>query len=286
MKIELTKEQVIKIIEEELPKIIERHPEVKAKLVEVLEEKMATKEDIKMLIEQIEKNRQESNKRFEQLIKEMNKRFEEINQRFEEMREDTNKRFEETNERFEQLIKEMNKRFEEVNRRFEEMRKDTDKRFEEIRKEFNERFEQLTKGMRDGFKKLSDTISAVGSRWSIFSERAFRDAMSDLLKKLGLDKAEKWVELDEEGIVFGHPSMVEVDLLIKNNVHYLIEVKSSVSEGDAIKLKNIGELYEKKTKVKPQLVFVTPFMREKAKILCKKYGIKYYVGIVEPEEEG
>ena len=250
MKIELTKEQVIKIIEEELPKIIERHPEVRAKLVEVLEEKMATKEDIKMLIEQIEKNRQESNKRFEQLIKEMNKRFEEINQRFEEMREDTNKRF------------------------------------EEIRKEFNERFEQLTKEMRDGFKKLSDTISAVGSRWGIFSKRAFRDAMSDLLKKLGLDKAEKWVELDEEGIVFGHPSMVEVDLLIKDNVHYLIEVKSSVSEGDAIKLKNIGELYEKKTKVKPQLVFVTPFMKEKAKILCKKYGIKYYVGIVEPEEEG
>ena len=31
MKIELTKEQVIKIIEEELPKIIERHPEIKDK---------------------------------------------------------------------------------------------------------------------------------------------------------------------------------------------------------------------------------------------------------------
>ena len=75
-------------------------------------EKLATKEDLKMLIEMF-------NKRFEAV----DKRFEDINRRFENMQKFVEKRFED-----------MNKRFEEMNRRFEAI----DKRLEDINKRFED----------------------------------------------------------------------------------------------------------------------------------------------------
>ena len=58
----------------------------------------ATKQDIKMLVEQMREDhrilREEMNKRFEQMQKNMDKRFEQIDKRFEQMQENMNKRFE------------------------------------------------------------------------------------------------------------------------------------------------------------------------------------------------
>jgi len=69
-------------------------------------EKLATKEDLKMLIEMF-------NKRFEDMQKYMEKRFEAVDKRF----EDINKRFEA-----------IDRRFEDVNKRFEDMRYYIDRR--------------------------------------------------------------------------------------------------------------------------------------------------------------
>ncbi|MEO0270640.1 MAG: hypothetical protein ABIM98_04245 [candidate division WOR-3 bacterium] len=67
-----------------------------------------------------------------------------------------------------------------------------------------------------------------------------------------------------------------MDLVIKDDKHYLIEIKSSVSDGDVLKFKRIGEFYEKKTGVKPELFIVSPYIREEAKEKCKVFGIKFY----------
>ena len=64
----------------------------------------ATKDDIKMLIQQMDK-------RFE----DVDKRFEDVNRRF----EDVNRRFEDMNKRFEMMQHQMDKRFEDMNKRFE-----------------------------------------------------------------------------------------------------------------------------------------------------------------------
>ena len=82
------------IVEKALKNFLENHPEILEnilyknnfvfqKVVERLSySNIATKDDIKMLLEFM-------NKRFE----DMNKRFEDMNKRFEELREDMNKRF-------------------------------------------------------------------------------------------------------------------------------------------------------------------------------------------------
>ncbi len=36
---------------------------------------------------------------------------------------------------------------------------------------------------------------------------------------------------DDDGLVYGHPSDVEVDVVVRNDTHILVEVKSRVSRG-------------------------------------------------------
>jgi hypothetical protein len=265
----LSEKEVIKIIEEKLPELIEKYPLLRLKIEEIIEKKAVTKEEIKEILIELRKQREENSKRFE----EINKRFEAVDKRFEEI----NKRFEAVDRRFE----EMDRRFEALVNELKAHKEETAKRFEEINKRFeavDRRFEELTKEMNKGFELLRNAITALGARWGIFAEEAFREGMKGVIENLGFPSYEikKWKTFDEEGYVFGYPHEVEVDIVIKDNKHFLIEIKSSVSDADVLKFKKIGELYEKKTGVKPQLIIISPYIREEGKKECEFLGIKYY----------
>ncbi|PLJ78543.1 DUF3782 domain-containing protein [Infirmifilum sp. SLHALR2] len=126
-------------------------------------------------------------------------------------------------------------------------------------------------------RELQRTISALGARWGLMSEEAFRRAMADILRSFG-ERVEKWVSYDEEGFVYGHPSPVEADVVVRDEEHILVEVKSSVSRGDVYELWRIARLYEKKTGVKPKLVIVTPFADPKAQQAAQKLGVRVISG--------
>jgi len=130
---------------------------------------------------------------------------------------------------------------------------------------------ELTKEL----KRLGDRISALGARWGLIAEEVFRESLRKFLQDyFKVARVERWEHYDEEGFVYGYPSVVEVDLIIKDEVHYLIEVKSSTSKSDISELYRIGILYEKKTGIKPQLTAVTCFIEERARKVAEKLGIK------------
>ena len=152
-------------------------------------------------------------------------------------------------------------------------------------KEVLERLEKVEKRIEEHSKRIEDlskVIAAIGARWGVLSESAFREGMRRIVQDiLGVAKVDKWVYFDSEGFVFGRPSVVEVDLVIKDGEHMLIEVKSSVSRGDVLELVRIGELYEKVTGVKPRLMIVSPFVDEKARQLASEFGIAVSEGKVD-----
>ncbi|RKZ22585.1 hypothetical protein DRQ18_02305, partial [bacterium] len=76
---QLSEKEVIEIIERELPRIIEKHPEVRMRIEEILERKAATKDDIKAVLLELQRQREETNRRFEA----MERRFEAMERRFE-----------------------------------------------------------------------------------------------------------------------------------------------------------------------------------------------------------
>jgi len=126
-------------------------------------------------------------------------------------------------------------------------------------------------------RDLQRTIAALGARWGLLAEEAFRQAMADVLRSFG-GTVERWSTYDEEGFVYGHPSIVEADVVVRDGEHILIEVKSSVSRGDVYELWRVAQLYERRTGVKPKLVIVSPFADSKAQQVAQKLGIRVISG--------
>jgi hypothetical protein len=75
-------------------------------------------------------------------------------------------------------------------------------------------------------------------------------------------------------VVFGYPSVIDVDVLIRDNEHILIEYKASIDRGDIAELAREGILYERVNKVKPKLLIVGPVVRKRALELAKALNIE------------
>ncbi len=303
----LSEKEIIELIERELPRIIKEHPEVRMRIEEILEKKAATKDDIKAILEELRKLREDTNRRFE----EVNRRFEKVDRRFEKfyeelkkLREDTNRRFAEVDRRFEKVFEEMrklredtNRRFEEVNRRFEKVDRrfeevnrrfeEVNRRFEEVNRRFEEvdrRFEEQREEMKRGFEKLSHQISALGSRWGIGAENAFRKALKEILEELGY-KVEKWRKTDEKCEFFFYQKTAEIDIVIKDRKKIAIEIKSSLSEADLENFEKCVRFYEKAEKEKlTEKMIITAYPRPGVMELASKFGIKIIKGLEEIKE--
>jgi len=172
----------------------------------------------------------------------------------------------------EEVIKEMLKRFDHHEEVLQEILKRLDRHEEELI--------ELRKDMNKGFELVNRHISALGARWGLLAEEAFREGLRGVLEKeLGF-KVEKWVTYDERGVVFGYPSEVEVDIAIKDGKLTLIEVSSHVRASDVYQFKRKAELYKEKTGREPErLIIVTPYAEEKAIEASKKLGVEIYTKI-------
>ena len=163
------------------------------------------------------------------------------------------------------------------------LRIDFNKRMEEMREDFNRRmeaFERRMEEMREDFNRRMDVfdtkLSALGARWGLINEASVREALRGILEKFFRAKVERWEVYDEKGLVYGHPSIIDVDVLIRDTEHILIEIKSHVRKGDIAELLRISQLYQEKTGVTPRLVIVSPYVDEKARELAKIKNIIVY----------
>jgi len=163
------------------------------------------------------------------------------------------------------------------------LREDMNKLREDMIEGFKRHDAEITKlreDMNRGFELVERHISALGSRWGIMAENAFRESLRGLLEKeLGF-KVEKWRTYDEAGIVFGYPSEVDIDITLSNDKLILIEVSSHVKASDILQFKRKARLYEEKTGRRPdKLIIVTPYIDEKALEAAKHLGIETYTKV-------
>jgi len=129
---------------------------------------------------------------------------------------------------------------------------------------------------------LTRTVQALGARWGFIAEDAFREGMRGIIEEFFGGRVERWIYRDEEGFVFGHPSVVEVDVVVRDREHVLVEVKSSLSRADLYELWRKGQLYERVRGVKPRLVAVSPYVDERGRREAERLGIEVYTSTMEP----
>jgi len=139
---------------------------------------------------------------------------------------------------------------------------------------------KLREDMIRGFELVERHISALGARWGIMAESAFRESLRGLLEKELGYRVEKWTVFDEAGKVYGYPSLVDVDVTVSDGKLILIEVSSHIKASDITTFRRKAELYMEKTGKRPdKLVAVTPYIDDTAQKAAKELGIEVYTKV-------
>ncbi|GAB6163817.1 DUF3782 domain-containing protein [Desulfothermus naphthae] len=255
--VENLSEEVKKIIYKEIPNILEKHPEVKLILWKKLVDSFADKK--------------ESESKFDTLLRELK-----------ELKEESDRRWEEFQRKWKELKEESDRRWEEFQRKWKELKEESESRWRELKQESDQRWETLLKELRNVNKRIDRTIGALGARWGLNTERAFREAIKSILEELTDLKVENYLGYDEKGEVFGHPDQIELDVVLKNGEVWVIEIKSSMSKADMYIFDRKVKFYEKKEgkKVNRKMV-ISPMIEEKAYEVARRLGIEAYK---EPED--
>jgi hypothetical protein len=186
---------------------------------------------------------------------------------------------------------ESTKEWAENNRKWAETQKtlvENDRKWEENQKNIKEMLASL-KIVEINDKKLRDlfteTVGSLGTRWGTRSEQSFRNALKGILEEATHYKVLNVIENDTEGIVFGWPAQVELDIVVTNGKLFIIEIKASVSASEvAIFVKKAKFYQEKHNKKANALVIISPMIDGKAREFINDRGIiaYSYASEVEP----
>ncbi|MCS6943779.1 MAG: DUF3782 domain-containing protein, partial [Geminocystis sp.] len=134
-------------------------------------------------------------------------------------------------------------------------------------------------------RKHDSTIGALGARWGLHAEESFRAALKGILEDLFAVQVLHVVELDEQGEVFGRPEQIELDVVIKNGLLVLCEIKSSMSKSEMYTFERKARFYEKRhARRADRLLVISPMVDKAAQALARRLGILVYsyAGDVDP----
>nr|VFK51038.1 MAG: hypothetical protein BECKTC1821D_GA0114238_11296 [Candidatus Kentron sp. TC] len=182
----------------------------------------------------------------------------------------------ETEDRFTRILNELARDREEQNRKWEEQNRKWE---EQNRKwqESNQRFDEAHKEIMAQAKKFDRSIGALGSRWGLQTERAFRDALAGILVESFGVEVVNVNEFDDEGEVFGKPDQVELDIIIRNGLLIICELKSSMDKPAMYTFERKVRFYEKRHQRKAnRMIVISPMIEERARRVGKKLGIEMY----------
>lgn len=114
----------------------------------------------------------------------------------------------ETESKFDRILAELQRAREEQARKWEENNRKWD--------EQNLHNQQILEEIRKLNRKYDSTISALGSRWGLFSEASFRNGLKGILQDSFGVEVINLNDFDDQGEVFGRPDQVEIDVIIKS----------------------------------------------------------------------
>lgn len=175
----------------------------------------------------------------------------------------------ETNSRFDRLLEELQRDREEQNRKWEEQ----NRKWEENQRILNEMLQEIRRVDR----KIDTRIGALDARWGRESERAFRDALRAILEESFGVQVISVTEFDDEGEVHGRPDQVELDLIIRDGMLIICEIKSSMSKADMYTFARAVSFYEKRHQRQAQRrIVISPMIDQRAARVARELGIEAY----------
>ena len=230
------------------------------------------------VLDELRAEREESARKFDENIrrwKESNKKWEEAARQSRE----SDRKWEEDNQRW----KESNKKWEEAARQSRE----NDRKWEEDHQILLKNQIAIERALDDiaaikvDNKSLhahyDQTIGALGTRWGLYTEKSFRNALKGLLEETTSYRVLNVIEQDDDGVVFGWPAQIELDIVIQNGKFFIVEIKSSISGGDVATFVKKARFYEQRHNKKANaLVIISPMIDDRAREFINNLGIMAY----------
>jgi len=126
-------------------------------------------------------------------------------------------------------------------------------------------------------RKHDTTIGALGARWGLHTEQSFRNALKGILEDFAGVQVLNVTEYDDAGVVFGRPDQVELDIIIKNGMLIIAEIKSSMSKSDMYYFEKKVRFYEERhQRNASKMIVISPMVSPNAVPLAEKLGIDIY----------
>jgi hypothetical protein len=186
----------------------------------------------------------------------------------------------ETEDRFYQLLAELRRDREENQAELRNDRKEQARKWDANQAELKRLHEEFMAQAQ----KHDRSIGALGSRWGLQSEKAFRDALAGILEKNFGVEVLNVNEYDDQGVVFGRPDQVELDVIIKNGLLLICELKSSIDKAGMYIFERKARFYEQRhQRTADRLIVISPMIDARARKVAEKLGIETYGDSTEVE---
>jgi hypothetical protein len=182
----------------------------------------------------------------------------------------------ETQDRFYELLADLRRDREEQSRKWEEQNRKWDENQAELKRLHEAHMAQARKHDR--------SIGALGARWGMQSERAFRNALAGILEENFGVEVMNVNEYDDQGEVFGRPDQIELDVIIKNGLLLICELKSSIDKAGMYIFERKARFYERRhQRTANRLMVISPMIDPRAQKVAQRLGIETYSDSIDVE---
>ena len=315
MSVELLKET----IKRELPGLLRDDPRLRAYILDLTRQEYAgraeTQDRFYDLLAELRRDREEQsrkwdeqNRKWDENQAEQNRKWDEQNHKWDENQAEQNRKWDEQNRKWDENQAEQNRKWDEQNRKWDEQNRKWDeqnrkwdeqnRKWDENQAEQNRKWEdqgrkweanqeelrRLHEEIMAQARKHDRSIGALGARWGTQSERAFRDALAGILEENFGVEVMNVIEYDDQGEVFGRPDQIELDVIVKNGLLLICELKSSIDKAGMYIFERKARFYERRhQRTANRLIVISPMIDARAQKVAQRLGIETYGDSIEVE---
>jgi hypothetical protein len=189
----------------------------------------------------------------------------------------------EFSDRFDRILAELQRDREEQHLKWEEQRlqwQEQRLQWEEQRLQWQEqdrKWQAVFLEIQKADRRYHSTIGALGARWGTSSEASFRNGLEAILSGSFGVEVLNLQEKDPEGEVFGRPDQVEIDVIIKNGLVIICELKSSISKAEMYIFDRKVAFYQKRyQRSVNRKIVISPMVDARALPVAEQLGIEVY----------
>ncbi len=207
---------------------------------------------------------------------EFDEKFDRVLNELQRDREEQARKWDEQNRKFDAFQAEQARKWDEQARKWDEQNRkweENNQRLDRIEAQNSATLEEIQKANR----RYESAIGAIGSRWGLYSEASFRNGLQAILgQSFGVEVLNLTL-YDQEGEVFGRPEQVELDIIIKNGLTIVCELKSSIDKAGMYIFGRKADFYAKnQNRVVNRKIVISPMVDERAVPVAKSLGIEIY----------